>query len=212
MYNSGIFQNASSVLDLRASDIVHRPLKNTVSVSCSPLALPELKAPLIFKATFYGGSSSWWRYPEQGWGLNLLFLGEDPGCPSHLGVTALWVGSQLHLCPSFLDVAFLYLQLWKSCFASPQVVLIVGHTICSCSLSVSIREGELRIFLLCCLPLSSPIQYYQQCFLNGVMQNIRVKQLIFLRPNFLHYRTVSQQITESHFFLFTSKGNACSEF
>lgn len=42
MYDPGVFQTAAFVVDLRTSEFVHRPFKNRVLVSYSPLALLKL--------------------------------------------------------------------------------------------------------------------------------------------------------------------------
>ena len=92
MYSLSTFQTAVFVLCLKASEFVHGPFKNGVSVFCSPPALPEL-APLIFKAK-HSGAGLLSEGPQGKW-CSLWGL-KNPTCGFPW-----WDPNQTSLCPSY---------------------------------------------------------------------------------------------------------------
>lgn len=171
-----------SVLSLGAREIVCGPFKSRVFVSYSSPAIPDL-SPTDYQSQVLWGLIFPVQIPRQrvpDMELEPLTSQGGPWClwyPSPLWVTTPTFGFQpdcVTAPPAFLNVAFsLYLWLRKSCSTSLQVILWESCSICACGLGMSMGGGELRIFLLCDLPLQSQVIHFKS-------QNFRLEYIKFL--------------------------------
>lgn len=99
------------------------------------------------------------------WGLIFSLLRKDlptPDIPPPHGLSHPQFGS-LPLLPLSVWL-FFYLSLWKNCSAGPEVVSRGRCIRCSCSLSVSMGGGELRVLLSLLPSQAAPLIPYLKGF------------------------------------------------
>lgn len=124
------------------------------------LWLLQTLAPLVFKASCFGGSPFRCRSHRLGVpNVGPECLGPQSGAmhswePSSSRVTALELGGLARplLCPSYPFHVALFIfcpVLWKICSSSFQVLWGENCSKCGCNFDVSLGGGELRIFLSC---------------------------------------------------------------
>ena len=116
-----------------------------------------MKAPLVFKARYYGDLSSQCRIPRLGspiWGSDpLLHRGHLHGCdiPPAYGSPHQWCGYWLDHVSTPLTHLNVVFSLYLYIFVAENLFCRDSCSICSCSFGVSMGRSELRIFLLCYL-------------------------------------------------------------